>query len=137
MIGIRGVLTSLSLGLVLVAGSFASFAQEPVSKKSLEKTEKPSTAAAAKKKNDPSRRVPDYFGQIGLNTEQRESIYKIRKSHQEKIDGLKKQIIEADAKSLTECEAVLTDSQKKLVENLRAGGSRTASKSTESGKPAK
>ena len=37
-----------------------------------------STPAETKRTNDPSRRVPVYFGQIGLTPEQRESIYKVR-----------------------------------------------------------
>ena len=47
------------------------------------------------------RRVPPYFGQIGLTPEQREAIYKVRKTHQDKIDVLKKQIADAEARSLT------------------------------------
>ena len=123
-IGTRSALISLTVGMAIVAGSSLAIAQEPSAKKSTEKAA-PAPPTVAKKKADPSRRVPDYFGQVGLNPEQRESIYKIRKVHQDKIDALKKQIAEADALSLTECEAVLTDTQKKLVANLRAGGSRT------------
>ena len=125
MIGVRSALTSVVVGLAVVAGSFSSLAQEPSAKKSTEKAA-PASAPAAKKKGDPSRRVPAYFGQVGLTTEQRESIYKIRKTHQDKIDALKKQITEAEAKSLAECEAVLTDTQKKLVENLRTGAEKTS-----------
>jgi hypothetical protein len=127
MIGVRSALTSFVVGLAVVAGSFSSLAQEPSAKKSTEKAAPaPASAPAAKKKGDPSRRVPAYFGQVGLTSEQRESIYKIRKSHQDKIDALKKQITDAEAKSLAECEAVLTDTQKKLVENLRAGAEKTS-----------
>ncbi len=75
---------------------------------------------------DPSRRVPNHFGQIGLTIEQREAIYKIRKTHQEKVDALKAQIAEAEAKSMSECESVLNETQRKLLENLRASGSKAA-----------
>ena len=53
-------------------------------------------ATTARPKADTSRRVPNHFGQVGLTPAQRESIYKIRKAHQEKIDALKAQIVEAD-----------------------------------------
>lgn len=126
MIGTRTALTALGMGLVV---SLASLAQDPSPKAKAE-----STAPQAKKKADPSRRVPAYFGQIGLKPDQRESIYKIRGTHQAKIEALRAQIEEAEAKSLAECEAVLTDTQKKLLENLRVN---RASKGTEAAKTSK
>ena len=56
--------------LAVTAGGLSLDAQEPASK----------VDPAAKKKQDPSRRVPPYFGQIGLTTEQRASIYGIQAS---------------------------------------------------------
>ncbi|HEY2157368.1 MAG TPA: hypothetical protein VGH33_17200, partial [Isosphaeraceae bacterium] len=97
--------------------------------------EKP--AAASAKKSDPSRRVPNHFGQVGLTPEQRESIYKIRKAHYEKLEALRAEMAEIEAKSMSECEAVLTETQRKLLENLRANGSRGASKAVETAKAAK
>lgn len=129
----RGAFISLSMGLVIAASSFSSLAQDAAKKA----PEKSAGTPVVKKKGDPSRRVPDHFGQIGLTQEQRESIYKVRKSHQEQIDTLKKQITEAESKSLNECEAVLTETQKKLLENLRTGSPKATAKATETSKSAK
>lgn len=133
MTGARLFVIALTMTVVLAVSSLASLAQEPATKKTTEKTEKPAAPAAPvvpKKKSDPSRRVPDYFGQIGLTPDQKDTIYKVRKKHQETIDGLRKQISDNESKSLTECEAVLTDTQKKLLENLRTNGTRPASKAS-------
>src|SRR3954467_14060449 len=95
------------LAAVLLIAAASLHAQEPKAK---------SKPAA---KGDPSRRVPDYFGQIGLTEEQRESIYKIQGKHQARIDELEKEIDDLRAKSLGECEAVLTDMQKQMLEQRR------------------
>jgi Spy/CpxP family protein refolding chaperone len=129
MTGARLFVTALTMTAVLAVSSLA---QEPATKKTTEKTEKPATPIAPKKKGDPSRRVPDYFGQIGLTPAQKDTIYQVRKKHQETIDGLRKQISESESKSLAECEAVLTETQKKLLENLRSNGTRPAPKAATS-----
>ena len=95
--------------MLLAAGSLV--AQEPNAAKS--------DAPAAKRTSDPSRRVPPFFGQIGLTTEQKESIYKIRGKHQAKIDELEKQIDELQAQMLAESESVLTDDQKQMLAQRR------------------
>ena len=124
---------SLALAAILAAGSLPLLAQEP---KDDAKPE-PSAPAAAKKA-DPSRRVPNHFGQVGLTPEQRESIYKIRRANYEKIEALRAQIAEVEAKAMTECEAVLTDTQRKLLENLRASaGSKAPAKPVETAKSTK
>ena len=61
---------TLAISAFLVAGIVPILAQEP-------KPETPQAPASAstptaKKTYDPSRRVPDYFGQIGLTPEQKE-----------------------------------------------------------------
>ena len=71
------------------------------------------------------RRVPRYFGQIGLTPGQRESIYKIRAKHQQQIDALEKQIAEIQAQMLSECEALLADTQKQFLEQRRHAAVRT------------
>jgi hypothetical protein len=103
-----------SLAAVALLGSLPLIAQEPAPAKSAEKT------APASKKSDPTRRVPSYFGQVGLSTEQRESIYKIRGKHQPRIQELQKQIDSLRAEELRECETVLTDSQKQQLQQFRA-----------------
>ncbi len=123
-----------ALALLISAGSLPLFAQDPKADDAKPAAEKP---AAAAKKSDPSRRVPNHFGQVGLTPEQRESIYKIRKAHYEKLEALRSEIAEIEAKSMSECEAVLTATQRKLLENLRANGGRAASKAVETAKAAK
>ncbi|WP_435017786.1 hypothetical protein TA3x_005406 [Tundrisphaera sp. TA3] len=103
---------------VIVAGSMPGLAQEPAGAK-------PATPAA-KKKGDPSRRVPDYFGQIGLTPEQRTSIYGVQDKHMGKIEALEKQIEAVRAEMLAECENVLDETQKKLLANLRRAAARPA-----------
>jgi hypothetical protein len=102
---IGGVL--LGLSLVGVMGILPSLAQEPA---------KEDTAVASKA----ARRVPPYFAKVGATSEQKEKIYAIRAKHMVKIEALQKQIEEARAQELTECESVLLDSQKKLLEQFRA-----------------
>ncbi len=70
---------------------------------------------AAKRTYDPSRRVPRFFGQVGLSLEQKEEIYKIRGKHRQKLEELHKQVAQIQAQMLTECESVLTDSQKQTL----------------------
>lgn len=77
-------------------------------------------AKAGKRASDPSRRVPNYFGQLGLTEAQRESIYKVQAKHQPRIDALEKQVADLRAESLRECEAVLTPAQKKALADRRA-----------------
>ena len=131
---IHRLLPPLVLVWVIVAQPMPLLARDDTAKPA------PTTApaAAAKPKADSSRRVPNHFGQVGLTLEQREAIYKIRKAHQEKVDALKAQIAEADAKSMAECEAVLTETQRKLLENLRASaGSKAPAKPVETAKSTK
>jgi hypothetical protein len=68
---------------------------------------------------DVTRRVPPHFGQLGLTTAQKESIYEIRAKHQPKIDALEKQLVELREQTVKDCETVLTDAQKKMLEERR------------------
>jgi hypothetical protein len=85
-----------------------------------QETTKGSDAKAARKPYDPARRVPAYFGQVGLTDAQKESIYKVRAKYVDKIDALQKQLDDLNAQMMTECETVLTEPQKKLLEQRRA-----------------
>lgn len=67
-----------------------------------------------------ARRVPPYFGQVGLTPEQREKIYSIRARHQARIVDLKKELQDASVKEMAECEAVLTDAQREQLNQKRA-----------------
>lgn len=111
---LRALTTGLSLvGLMMAAplvGQEAGTAPKPAADAST----KPVRAGY-----DPARRVPPYFGQIGLTPEQREKVYAIKGKHLEKIDALKVQIEQLEKAMLTECEEVLTDVQKGLLRQRR------------------
>ncbi len=72
-------------------------------------------APAARKPYDPTRRVPPYFGQVGLTPEQKEQIYAINAKHQKKIEDAQKELARVRAEVLAECETVLNESQVKLL----------------------
>jgi hypothetical protein len=117
---------AVALGLIAVVlmGRLPLAAQEPAK-------EKP--AAPPQKK--PTRRVPDYFGQIGLTPEQKTNIYAVVNKRQEKIDALEKQILAERAEMLVECEGLLNETQKKLLDNLRKAASEPKPKPAEVTKP--
>lgn len=83
-----------------------------------------------------SRRVPPYFSKAGITTEQKEQIYAIRGKHQVKLDALKKQVDDIEAQELTDCEAVLTAPQRKLLEQFRADAKTKSKARTKAGKAA-
>ena len=118
-IRIRAAAVVVTLTVLGLMGSIdQTGAQEPATTKPAE--------PALKKRYDSARRVPDYFGQIGLTTEQRASIYSIQGKRSEKIDELEKQIATQKAEMLVECEGTLTEIQKKLLDNLRRAASEPA-----------
>lgn len=104
--------------MTILSGGLPLVAQEP-GKAGVEARRKPV---------DPSRRVPNYFGQLGLSDAQRESIYKIQAKHQPRIDALEKQLEELRAQSLKECEGVLTEAQKKMLAERRANAAESRTK---------
>ena len=92
----------------------------------------------AKKKHDAAHRVPAYFGQIALTTEQRANIYGILGKRYAKIEALEQQIATEKAEMLTQCEGTLTETQKKLLDNLRRAATEpVAAKTTEATRPGK
>jgi hypothetical protein len=100
-------------------------AQEPKAAKDDSKpAEKSATSAKndakpAEKTYDPAKRVPPHFAQVGLTSEQRDKIYSIRAKRLEKINSLKKQLEGLQSEMMTECESVLTDAQRKLLDQRR------------------
>lgn len=115
----RSIAVALSAAaLTIFSGSLPLVAQETGKAKADAKA-KP----AAKRANDPSRRVPNHFGQLSLTDAQRETIYRLQAKHQAKIDDLEKQLDDLRAESLRECEAVLTPAQKKALADRRARAS--------------
>ena len=100
----------MGLSLVAALGGLPSLAQDPAK-------DAPKTDPAASRN---VRRVPPHFGQVGVTPEQKEQVYAIRAKHQVKIDDLKRRLKEEEANQLAECEAVLLDSQRKVLVQLRA-----------------
>ncbi|WP_435011521.1 hypothetical protein P12x_002834 [Tundrisphaera lichenicola] len=110
---------TLSALAVAMMGGLPLVAQEPAN---------PKAESVPKKKQDRARRVPDYFGQIGLTEQQRGDIYSILGKRYEAIEALEKKIADEKAGMITECEGVLTDVQKKLLDNLRKAAAQPAAK---------
>jgi Spy/CpxP family protein refolding chaperone len=106
-------------GLAILVGlaSASLWAQEP------DAAAKPGVPQEAPEKTkgafDPARRVPAYFGQIGLTPQQRDSIYQLQGKELKKVQDLQKQITTIRAEMMKQCEAVLTDTQKQLLEQRR------------------
>ena len=126
--------TMTAVMILVLAGGVGSAtrtgAQEPAATKAAE--------PVAKKRHDAARRVPAYFGQIGLTTEQRAGIYAIQGKRLEKIEALEQQIAAEKAEMLAECERSLTETQKKLLDNLRrAAAEPAAPKTADAAKPAR
>jgi hypothetical protein len=76
-------------------------------------------ATAAQRSFDPARRVPTYFGQIGLTPQQRESVYQIQAKEMKRIDDLQKQIADIRADMIKQCELLLSPTQKQLLDQRR------------------
>lgn len=129
----RNALAMTTTGLALIVLlAMASGAQEPARPETPAKTETP----PARKAINPTRRVPYYFGQLGLTPDQRESIYKIVAKHQSKIDALQRQVNESRAQMVTECEGVLTDTQKQLLDSRRRANPRAQARTAAPAAPA-
>jgi hypothetical protein len=121
------MVTSTVVVVALVQVTVPLGAQEPGTSK-----------RSANKGYDAARRVPPYFGQVGLSVEQREAIYKIRAQHMERIEALQQQIEQEETQMMAESEAVLTDAQRRLLEDRRStvkGKAGPAAKGKESTKP--
>ncbi len=105
-----------SMSLILAIGAVKLTAQEPKPQLALSNA---GINTSASKKGDPARRVPPYFGQIGLRPTQRDDIYKIRAKHLVKITDLEAKIETTRAEMLTECESVLDEIQKQVLVSRR------------------
>jgi hypothetical protein len=116
-----------SLVCVALAALFLG-SQMPASSTVAQDDAKAKPAAKAEKKapKKAKGRVPPYFAQVGLSGEQRETIYTVQAEYNGKIGDLKKQIADLTAKRDTEVEAVLTETQKKQLDDLRATAKKKA-----------
>ncbi len=106
---LRWCAVGLGLVSVVLLGTIPLAAQQETPAKAAGKS------GDARKPSDPSRRVPPLFGELGLSAEQKEAMYKIRAQHQARLDELKKQVLETNAKIVEECEALLSAPQKELL----------------------
>ena len=113
----------LIFSAVLALGSMPTAAQEP-------SPTKPADAPAEKKVFDPARRVPPFFGQVGLTPEQKEEVYKVRAKHQKKVEELQQQLARVQAEMLSECELVLNETQKKLLTHRREAAAKSRKEKT-------
>lgn len=118
----RVVAAGLSVVSLLFLGTLPLAAQQAPPPGSSTKTEAP----AAKSTSTTPRRVPNYFGQLGLSPEQKDSIYKVVAKHQSRIEELKKELAEANDKMVQECESLLDDAQKKSLEARRTAAADAA-----------
>lgn len=114
--GVRSV--GLAVAGLILWNTLPLVAQEPETPRATTPAAAP-TPATPQPAADSSRRVPDYFGQIGLTNDQKEAIYKVRGSHLNRIDELQDQISKLRAQMMTECEAVLTADQKTQLNSRR------------------
>ena len=81
-------------------------------------------------------RVPAYYAQIGLSKEQRTKVLEVQASYAAKIDTLRKQIADMEAKRDVDVRATLTDDQKKKLDELSEAGKKKATETRTKGKPA-
>lgn len=77
------------------------------------------SAKAGRKAPDPMRRVPTYFGSLGLTNEQKEEIYAIQGRYIPQIQELQAKIESLRERAMADCEDVLTPAQKKILTEAR------------------
>ncbi len=128
----KRILTVAVAGICVLAGA-AMQAQTQEKGKSATKsatttTTKPaassgvdSTRKAANTTKDAAdyRRVPQYFGQVGLSDEQREKIYSVRERYAIQQAKLEEELASLQDKVMRECEALLTPEQRTELTKLR------------------
>ncbi|AMV37726.1 hypothetical protein [Planctomyces sp. SH-PL62] len=81
--------------------------------------EAPKPRSARSTPPDAIRRVPIYFGGLGLTNEQKESIYKIEGKYQPEIQDLEQQADALRERLMADCEDVLTPAQKRALTDAR------------------
>ena len=114
----------LTLPLWAMPPSAAREEEEPIDSGRADQAEAapagaPTSEPTAPKTYPPYRRVPRYFGQIGLSPNQKGEIYILRGRYRAEIYELERRIEELKEQEMAECQSVLTDAQVKLLEHLR------------------
>ena len=122
LVAVVSVSVSVSFALIVAQQAFTNDTQPSVQKTTVialaqKKAEK--SSSPSKKKKTFRRRVPNYYGQVGISKKQREKIYEIQKEYFNEITALEEKIEELKEKRNGEMYDVLDDSQKKKLDNLR------------------
>ncbi len=107
----RALVVVLSSSLMLVTASLS--AQDPENQ---EETGTPEPSPAVRVS---ARRLPDYFGMIGLSQTQKEKIYQVREQRLGEIEVLERKIQEIKDGIVADCEKVLTQTQLQLLQEIR------------------
>jgi hypothetical protein len=91
-----------------------------------EKAAEKEKAAPPKAAKKPRGRLPAYYAQIGLSTEQRDEIYAVQATYRKPIEDLHKQIEALQKKQDAEVVAVLKPEQKEKLDELLAAAKKRA-----------
>ncbi|MHC4876403.1 MAG: hypothetical protein ACYTGL_07880 [Planctomycetota bacterium] len=83
-------------------------------------------AAAPKVTKKSYRRLPNYFGQVGISGTQKDKIYDLLQAAGEKIEELQAQVEAIETKRDEDVRAVLTPEQQKKVDELVAAAKKRA-----------
>lgn len=127
----------LVLGAIALVGAGSLIAQESKTTTTKNTVITVQSPAKGSKANDdkPSRRLPNYYGQLDLTDEQKTKVYAVQDKYEGQIDALEKQIEDLKAKRAVESEAVLTADQKKklltAMEEAKAKGKAKKKAATE------
>jgi hypothetical protein len=91
----------------------------------------PAAGPQAKQATARPRRVPAYYGQVGLSSKQREMIYSLQAAYAEQIEELERRLEALKSRRDEEIEAVLTPQQRQRLVQLReAAAKRRASQAS-------
>jgi hypothetical protein len=101
-------MATILLGVSLLPG-VVSRSEPKAPSKLVEKTEKAVSAP----------RLPPYFAQIGLSTDQRARVLKVRQDYAPRIERLEQELADLTSQRDAEVEALLTTDQKSKLESLR------------------
>jgi Spy/CpxP family protein refolding chaperone len=110
-------LTSLFLLIAIVTTSIGSMNGQDQGKKEEAKKENPATKFKG--------RLPPNWGKLGLTDEQRQKVYKVHAKYKTEIDILNKKIQELEVLRDKERLEILTDEQKKRLQEIlktKSGG---------------
>lgn len=113
---IRRSVAAAAVGAVLLFGMAGAVptiaAQDAGASKTKTKAKAPDGARSM-------RRVPSYFGSLGLTSEQRDDIYAVNEKYVPQIQELQNKIEGLRERMMSDCEDVLTPAQKKILAEAR------------------